>query len=203
MKAHRLTPMEEPTRRSMPSGRGGLYAFMAGEHAHLDELLDKGASEAKAIDTEAYERFRERLLRHIRIEERILLPMAQRKRGQALPVAARLRLDHGALAALLMLPPTVRTFGAVRVALDEHNALEEVEGGVYDQCESLAGSEIDELLAQIAATPRVRASRWVDSPNVVTAAQRALMRAGYDPGLLEPSVGASRWRSTARIYRPV
>ena len=189
MKAHRLTPMEEPARRSMPSRNGGLYAFMAGEHAHLDGLLDKGASEARAIDTEAYERFRERLLRHIRIEERILLPMAQRKRGQALPVAARLRLDHGALAALLMLPPTVRTFRAVRAVLDAHNPLEEVEGGVYDQCESLAGSETDELLAQIAATPRVPASSWVDSSKVVEAARRVLERAGYDPALLSSGGG--------------
>ena len=134
---------------------------------------------------EAYQRFRERLLRHIRIEERILLPMAERKRGAALSLAARLRLDHGALAALLMLPPVDPAFRAIRAVLDAHNPLEEAEHGVYEECESLGGSDITEVLAQIAATPRVPVSSWVDSPKIVAAAQRALVRAGHDPALLE------------------
>jgi hypothetical protein len=70
--------------------------------------------------------------------------MAQRKRnGAALPSAARLRLDHGVLAALLMLAPNNRTFRAIRTVLDEHNPLKEMEDGVYAQCERLAGAEID------------------------------------------------------------
>jgi hypothetical protein len=110
--------------------------------------------------------------------------MAERKQGAALPLAARLRLDHGALAALLMLPPVGHAFRAIRAVLDAHNPLEEVEGGIYEQCESLAGSEITELLAQIAATPRVPVSSWVDSPTVLAAAKRVLIHAGYDPKLL-------------------
>jgi len=185
MKAPPPTPVEETKSRSTPLPREDLYASMAAEHAQLDELLRKAAGDGRAIDKEAYQRFRERLLRHIRIEERILLPMAERKRGKALSIAGRLRLDHGALAALLMLPPVGRAFRAIRAVLDAHNPLEEAEGGVYDQCESLAGPEIAELLAQMAATPRVPVSSWVDSPKVVAAAQRVLARAGYDPALLE------------------
>jgi hypothetical protein len=158
---------------------------MVAEHAELDELLAKAAGESGAIGQEAYQRFRERLLKHIRIEERILLPMADRKRGAALPIAARLRLDHGALAALLMLPPVARTFRAIRAVLDAHNPLEEADGGAYDQCESLAGSEIAALMAEIGATPRVPVSSYVDSPKVFAAARRVLVRAGYDPALLE------------------
>ena len=163
---------------------GKLHALMAAEHVQLDGLLAQAAGEGGEIAGEAYQRFRERLLRHIRIEERILLPMAAQRRGEALPIAARLRLDHGALAALLMLPPSRRTFRAIRAVLDAHNPLEDSVGGVYEQCESLAGVELDELLVQIAATPRVPVSLWVDSPRVLAAAKRALARAGYDPGLL-------------------
>jgi len=170
----------------------GLHALMAAEHADLDQLLDSAAGRGRAIDKQAYQHFRERLLRHIRIEERILLPMAARKRGQALAIAARLRLDHGALAALLMLPPVGHAYRAIRAVLDGHNPLEETEGGVYEQCERLAGSEINELLAQIAATPPVPVSSWVDSPKVLAAAKRALARAGYDTGLLEPGDGQSQ-----------
>jgi Hemerythrin HHE cation binding domain len=184
MKA-RSTLVEETKPKSAASVRGNLYALMAAEHAQLDDLLEMAAGHDGAVDPQAYQRFREQLLRHIRIEERILLPMAERMRGAALPVAARLRLDHGALAALLMLPPVARTFRAIRAVLDAHNPPEEIQDGVYDQCERLAGSEVDELLAQVAATPRVPVSAWVDSPRVVAAAQRVLARAGHDPALLE------------------
>lgn len=187
MKARRPTLPADTKSDSTPPERGDLYALMAAEHAQLDELLRNASEEGRAIDREAYQRFRERLLRHIRVEERILLPMAERKRGEALSIAARLRLDHGALAALLMLPPVDHAFRAIRAVLDAHNPLEEVEGGVYQQCESLIGSEIAEVLAQIAATPRVPVTSWVDSPKVFAAARRVLARAGHDPALLGPS----------------
>ncbi len=181
--------VEDAKPRLIAPRRRDLYALMAAEHTLLNELLGKAAGEAGATDREAYQCFRELLLRHIRIEERILLPMAERKRGEALPLAARLRLDHGALAALLMLPPIDHAFRAIRAVLDAHNPLEEIEGGVYDQCESLAGSEINELLAQIAAMPRVPVSSWVDSAKVLAAARRVLARAGHDPTLLRPNDG--------------
>ena len=73
--------------------------------------------------------------------------MAERKRGsEPLPLAARLRLDHGALAALMMLLPTHRTFRAVSAVLKAHNPLEENSGGVYDQCETLAGLDALSLI---------------------------------------------------------
>jgi hypothetical protein len=165
--------------------RGELYRFMKLQHERLDQLLAQAAERDGAACDAAYEDFRERLLRHIRIEERILLPMAQRNRGgESLAMAPRLRLDHGALAALLMLPPVGHTFHALRAVLDAHNPLEENKGGVYEQCEALASSEADTLLEHALATPRIPVSRWVDSPKVVTSARRVLARAGYDPALL-------------------
>ncbi len=82
MKARRPTLSANTKSDSTPPERADLYALMAGEHAQLDKLLDKAASDGGAIDSEAYQDFRERLLKHIRIEERILLPMAERKRGE-------------------------------------------------------------------------------------------------------------------------
>ncbi len=85
-----------------------------------------------------------------------------------------------------MLPPADYAFRAIRAVLDAHNPLEEVEGGVYDQCESLAGSEIAEVMAQIAATPRVPVSPWVNNPKVLAAARWVLARVGHHPALLGP-----------------
>jgi len=167
------------------SGAGQLYQFMAAEHARLDELLAQASARVSVIDTEAYEEFRKALLRHISIEEKILLPVARRRGGgRPLPVAEKLRLDHGALAALMMLAPSGSTFAAVRAVLDVHNRLEEAAGGAYEQCEELLGSELDELLVQCEAAPQVSVSPWVDSPKVVAAAKRVLLRAGYDGSLL-------------------
>lgn len=159
---------------------------MAAEHSLLDELLTTAAGHCGVVDPGAYQLFRQRLLRHIRIEERILLPMAQRKRGGTLPIAMRLRLDHGALAALLMLPPADYAFRAIRAVLDAHNPLEETGGGVYEQCDDLAGSDVAQLLAVISTTPPVPVSPWTDNPKVLAAAGRVLARAGYDTALLEP-----------------
>lgn len=126
---------------------------MASEHASLDGLL----AEAVRGSVEAYREFRQHLLRHVRIEERLLLPMAERKRGsEPLPVAARLRLDHGALAALMTLLPTHGTFRAVSAVLKAHNPLEENSGKVYDQCETLAGSDASELLSNARRHSRSR-----------------------------------------------
>jgi hypothetical protein len=175
------------TRCRLParSDTGQLDQFMAAEHARLDELLAQASACIGAIDTEAYEEFRKALLRHISIEKKILLPGAQRRRGgQPLPLAEKLRLDHGALAALMMLPPSVSTFAAVRAVLDAHNPIEEAPGGVYEQCEEVIGSELDKLLAQCETAPQVPVSRWIDSPKVLAAAKRVLLRAGYDSSLL-------------------
>src|SRR5690242_21704233 len=148
--------------------RGQLYRFMEAEHRLLDQLLTHAAGRGSTADQAAYETFRERLLRHIRIEERILLPMAQHKRrGEPLAIAPRLRLDHGALAAVLMLPPTAQTLHALRAVLEAHNPLEESDGAVYEQFESLAESEADSLLEQATATARISVSRWLVSPKVV------------------------------------
>jgi hypothetical protein len=177
--------VKERDRLRARSGAGQLYQFMAAEHARLDELLAQASARVGAIDTEAYEEFRKALLRHISIEEKILLPAAQRSRGgQPLPLAEKLRLDHGALAALMMLPPSVYTFAAVRAVLDAHNPLEEAPGGAYEQCEELIGSELDELLGKCETAPQVPVSQWIDSPKVLAAAKRMLLRAGYDSSLL-------------------
>jgi hypothetical protein len=102
------------------------------------------------------------------MEEKILLPAAQRWHGGTpLPLAAKLRLDHGALAAL-------------RTILAAHNTREEDPGGLYDTCEQWAGAEAEELLAQLHAAPTVPVAPYSDGPHVMPVVRRALTRAGYD-----------------------
>jgi hypothetical protein len=84
------------------------------------------------------------------MEKKILLPAAQRLRdGKPLPIASKLRLDHGALAALLVPTPSRAIIAAIRAILQAHNPIEEGRGGLYEQCEELAGAETDQILIQL------------------------------------------------------
>lgn len=158
--------------------QGPIYRLLADDHRRLEALLHRGAEEH---DATAYAEFRAGLLKHIGMEEKILLPTAQRLRGgEPLPIAAKLRLDHGAIAALLVPTPTPAIIAALRTILTVHNAIEEGPDGLYAQCERLAGNEADALLARLRAAPEVRVAAYSDGPKVMAATRRALLRAGYD-----------------------
>ncbi len=160
--------------------------MLAEDHALLDGLLQHSLTEAGLINHAAYAEFRAGLLRHISLEEKLLLPAAQRLRGgEPLALAAKLRLDHGALAALLVPTPTPAIVAALRRILAAHNVVEEGPGGVYECCERLAGAEVEALLAQLRAAPEVPVAPHSDGPEVMDVVRRALVRAGYDEALLD------------------
>jgi hypothetical protein len=165
---------------------GPITRLLQADHERLGALLERAFAAPGAIDHGAYAAFRSGLLRHIGMEEKILLPAAQRARGgEPLPSAARLRLDHGALAALLVPPPSAAVGNAIRSILERHNAVEEGPEGAYEACEELVGgAEAEALLAALTAMPEVRVSPHSDSPLVFAALRRALTRAGYDPAVL-------------------
>jgi len=160
---------------------GPLYRFLAGDHARLDGFLRQAAARPGVIDRAAYAQFRAGLLKHIGMEEKILLPEVQRRRGgEPLPMAAKLRLDHGAIAALLVPSPTHAIVAALRSILEGHNAIEEGPGGLYEQCEKIVGADVDELVARLRGAPEVPVAVHADSPKVRAATRRALQRAGFD-----------------------
>jgi len=165
--------------------RGPVAEFLRNDHARLDALLKRVGSCRTADELAAYDGFRRGLLRHIAMEEKVLLPAAQHARGAPLEEAARLRLDHGALAALMMPSPTPAIARAIRTVLNKHNPIEEVPGGVYDACERLAGSASQQLLDRLRATPPVPVKPNLDTPKVFEAVRRALARAGYDEHLAD------------------
>jgi hypothetical protein len=159
---------------------GPLHRFLSDDHVRLEALLQRAVGDPARFDAAAYAEFRAGLLKHIGMEEKILLPAAQRARaGEPLPIAAKLRLDHGALAALLVPTPTLAVVAALRAILAAHNPIEEGPGGIYDTCEQLAGAERDALLARLRAAPEVPVARHVDGPRVLASARRALERAGF------------------------
>jgi hypothetical protein len=161
---------------------GAIARYLIADHERLDALLRRALAAPPAIEMTAYAKFRRGLLRHIGLEEKILLPAAERARGGVpLPIAARLRRDHGALAALLVPVPDVAILGAIRTILSGHNWLEEGPEGAYAACEHLAGVAGEALAAELVAAPEVPVHEPVEFARVAEATRRALVRAGYDP----------------------
>lgn len=144
---------------------GAIEVFMTADHVRIDQLLRDAVRDDGAIDPEAYGRFRAELLRHIAIEEKVLLPFAREKRGGvALDLAKPLRVDHGKIAKLLVPTPTPAVLAELLSLLEAHNALEEGPDALYALCDQLAGPSPDALIAQILAYPPVPVAQHYDGP---------------------------------------
>ncbi len=160
---------------------GPVTRFLADDHQRLEKLLDAAMITRGRIEQGHYDEFRAGLLRHIGMEEKILLPAAQRSNGGApLSIAAALRLDHGAIAALLMPTPTPELIAVLRSILNKHNEVEEGLDGLYAICDKLADAETEDLMAKLRAAPTVAVLPYSDTPAVLGAVRRALERAKYE-----------------------
>lgn len=154
----------------------GIAAFLTADHGRLNALKSRAASDPKA-----YAAFRRGLLKHIAMEETILLPAVKRLRGAPLALAQQIRLGHGAMTALLTPTPTPAIRAAMRAILKVHNKLEEDNGGIYAQCEKVLGAEAPKILEALKNAPDVPLAPHTDSPKAIASVNRALEAAGYPP----------------------
>ena len=155
----------------------GLEEFLRCDHQRLDDLLRAAAGET--VDVAAYEAFRAGLLRHIGVEEKILVPFTRRKGSDAaLSIARQLKLDHAALVALLVPTPSPAIIERIRSLLALHNPLEEGDGGFYRLCAELAGPDEEELLRRARAAPEVPLAAHYDGPRAFANIDRLLRAAG-------------------------
>lgn len=162
---------------------GPVTRFLAEDHRRLEQLLQAALASPDHPRQGVYDHFRAGLLRHIGMEEKILLPAAQRwNGGSLLSIAAKLRLDHGALAALLMPTPTTDIIATIHRILEQHNLVEESPDGWYEICDRLTGAEAEHLMTRLRATPDVAVLPHSDTAAVLSAVHRALERAGYALG---------------------
>lgn len=171
-----------------------IHDFLEADHRRLDALFARATADPANIERAAYDEFREGLLRHIAMEEKVLLAEARRLRGGApLPAAAQLRLDHAAIAAILAARPIPEFVGELRALLALHNRIEEGPEGVYAQCERLAGDGVAALLDRLRAVPPVRVAPYADPERIRGEIGRALKaaRAAREAGISPPSGSSS------------
>jgi hypothetical protein len=159
---------------------GPLFEFLVADHARVSGLLERVTRDSGEMDLPAYHSFRSGLLKHIGMEEKILLPALERAHGVSRATAARFRRGYQALAALLASTPSagiVRTLGAV---FADHDRLERAPGGLYEACERLDEETRAALLARARSAPEVPVAPLQEGSRPIEAARRALARAGYD-----------------------
>lgn len=160
--------------------RGSLYRYLSDDHIRLDGLLRSAAAGTGTIDMRPYAEFRKGLLRHISIEEKIVIPaIASGTAGEYAELAKRLRQDHGALVALLVPPPSHSIAASILTILAAHNPREEGEDGLYDIFERVTGPRHEEMLSRMQAAPEVPVLPHNEKPVALEAARRAVERAGY------------------------
>ncbi|MBS1920893.1 MAG: hemerythrin domain-containing protein [Bacteroidetes bacterium] len=158
-----------------------LYQFFTNDHRRIELLLDKATENINDIQMESYHLFRTGLLKHIKMEEKILFPAAQKaNRGVPLPLAAKLRLDHGALTALMVVPPSEGVIKVIRHVLEKHDILEEQPGGMYEVCEKLTEDETQSLLTQLELVTEVPVHPHNEAVYALQSAKNALLRAGFN-----------------------
>lgn len=155
-----------------------VSTWLVADHERLHALLEK-ACVHDTFDAEAFSRFRTGLLRHIAIEEKLLLPAARRARGGA-PIerAYELRVEHAALTSLLVPTPDIALCTEIATLLASHDGREEGPGGVYEECEHLLMETESAALAEKAAGfPEVPVAPHFDGPHVNRTAASALAAA--------------------------
>jgi len=161
--------------------RSVLYQYLSSDHDSLDRLLNLATAKPGIIDMESYAEFRQRLLRHISIEEKIVLPaIAKWQGGRKAVLADRLHLDHAAIVSLMVPPPTAAIILTLKSVFAVHNPLEEDDGGLYDVFETLAGPQALNILEQLRAAPAVSVLPHNDKPELLELAKQALARAGHE-----------------------
>lgn len=158
-----------------------LYDFFTEDHRRVEAILEEATRDINNIDEDLYREFRIALLTHIKMEEKILFPAAQRaNNGEPLEYQAQLRLEHGAITTLMVPTPTPDLIKVLKYVLDIHDEVEEKKGGMYEACEKLTLNETEEILEELRNTTLVPVHPNKDSDFVLQAAKRSLLRAGYD-----------------------
>ncbi len=155
-----------------------ISAWLEQDHRRLGAFL----SRALEGDAAAYAKLRGGLLRHIGIEEKILLRELAAVRAKPVALAAQLHLDHAALAALLVPSPTPVLLERVRALLELHDPLEEGPRGLYAIADEALGERRAELLTRFAAAPEPPLARHFDGPRAFQAIDALLAHAAAARG---------------------
>lgn len=154
-----------------------LPRILLADHQRLHALLAQ-AQAGESLDTQAFAMFRQGLLRHIAIEEKILFPAAREVLGNQIRWR-ELRVEHAALTSLLVPTPDRGLLGEIALLLRDHDAREEGASGLYAEIERVLPAEhLRQLATRAAALPLIPVRPHQEGPGVHRTRASALESAG-------------------------
>ncbi len=161
--------------------------YLSDDHDRLDALLKQSLKPDGSIDLDAYHQFRQGLLRHIGIEEKVLIPALKNDLDDEIKsTLERIRMDHSAIVALLVPTPSPEIISALHAIVEKHNELEEKNGGFYERSDAYDAQASLHMAENVRNAPEVKSLPNNPDPKVLEATRRALERAGYDPAKYLP-----------------
>ena len=150
---------------------GPVSRAMEDDHRRLDAVLARVEAAGPAPGP-LYDEFRSGLLRHMWVEEHLLMPRVRKAVPSVGKILDRLHSDHGALTALLVPVPTPGILATIRAILAPHNRIEEEPGGLYE----LYGEE-----PSLDRAPIIPLRACSEGPEALAYCRRALGRVGIEP----------------------
>lgn len=150
-----------------------IVRVMDNQHRRIEWLLTEslGDEAARALDLAAYGAFRETMLRHIGIEEKLLLS-GLREARVPFTSAWAIHRDHAALASLMAAEPDLALVLEVARLVDTHMTLEEGPEGLFSVCARTLSEEA--LVVGAHAFPEVKPAPWSRADWLPRTAQAAL-----------------------------
>ena len=158
---------------------GPIHSFFSEDHRRLDALLRQSIAIPGKVEPAPFAGFRAGVLRHIGMEEKVLFPVVRRSGSpEEVVLASRLRVDHGAIAALMVPTPAPAMVADLLSVLVPHNAREEEPAGIYGICDRLLGPGVaSRMVEELRVFPDVTLNPHNDGPEVLKHVAATLDRA--------------------------
>ncbi len=163
-----------------------LIEQLTRDHVAIPRMLDRCLLPSGAVDLRRFDEFRRFALRHVMIEERVLMPLLERRLGRAPAFQNAMRKDHEAIAALCVPTPDPEWIGDLRELMTYHNQVEEQPGGFYALFDQHLAAEEKAVEAAFAALPALVLPPLQRGPQVGELLREVLRQLG----LAEPLPGA-------------
>lgn len=175
--------------------------LLAAEHAESQAKLRACVGPDGTVDLKRFDEFRHALLRHIAIEEKVLMPALTKALGKPPLFQNGLRKDHAGVAALCVPTPTREWVEDLRELLEHHQRVEEATGGFYALVDHHLGGD-PLLLDEVASFPALTLPDFVRGPKVRELLQEVLALTGITDGSPAPRPSAPGTGTAVRPSRP-
>jgi hypothetical protein len=156
-----------------------LTQLLTTEHEELLGMLDACVTRRSGVDRARFDAFRRRALRHIAVEQRVLLPALGRMHKLTDAMRNAMSRDHRALVMLCVPEPNIGFVRDLQELLAWQVSVQESAGGVFKVYDAFVRDEhaLDKALAGV---PAVEPPAFAAGADVAVAVQRVLKSLGLE-----------------------